>query len=177
MKEQYSTSRIQWSGLSWRLRVHQHTLKDGRVLERAVIEHPGSVVIVPMLEDQILFVSQYRLALNSTILELPAGNRGWEEDWLSSAKRELREETGYAAQNWLALGEIWLAPGLTNELMKIYCAADLQWDPLPADDDEEIELKPLPFDEAQAMALNGQLQDAKSIVALLRVKAHFSPDL
>ena len=177
MKDEYADSRIQWSGRSWRLRVYQQTSKDGRVFERGAIEHPGSVVIVPLLEDQVLFLSQYRLALNLTILELPAGTRGWEEDWLSCAKRELREETGYGAQNWLALGEFWPDPGITNDSMQIYRATDLHWNPLPADEDEEIELKPLPFDEALAMALNGELQDAKSIVALLRVKAHNSLDL
>ena len=177
MKDEYADSRIQWSGRSWRLRVYQQTSKDGRVFERGAIEHPGSVVIVPILEDQVLFLSQYRLALNSTILELPAGTRVWEEDWLSCSKRELREETGYRAEKWLALGEIWPAPGISNELMHVYAASDLHWDPLPADDDEEIELKPLSFDEAIAMASNGELQDAKSIVALLRFKAYYAPEL
>ena len=177
MKDRYTNSRILWSGRSWRLRVYQQAFEDGRILERGVIESPGSVVIVPMLEDQVLFLSQYRLALNSTILELPAGTRGWEEDWLSCAQRELREETGYRAEKWLALGEICPAPGLSNELMHVYAASDLHWDPLPADEDEEIELKPLSFDDAFTMALNGELQDAKSIVALLRVKTHYSTDL
>ncbi len=170
MKDQDANSRIQWSGRSWRLRVYQQTYKDGRTLEHGAIEHPGSVVIVPMIDDQVLLLSQYRLALDSTILELPAGTRGWEEDWLSCAQRELREETGYRAANWLSLGKVWPAPGLTDELMAIYIATDLQWDPLPADIDEKIELQPMLFEEAAAMALDGRLQDAKSIIAILRAK-------
>jgi ADP-ribose pyrophosphatase len=130
-----------------------------------------------MIGDQVLLLSQYRLAMDSTILELPAGTRGWEENWLSCAQRELREETGYRAANWVALGKIWPAPGITDELMAIYIATDLQWDPLPADIDEKIELKPMLFEEAAAMALDGRLQDAKSIIAILRAKGSSSKEV
>jgi ADP-ribose pyrophosphatase len=115
-------------------------------------------------------LSQYRLALDKAILELPAGTRSLDEEWQACAERELREETGYRGAKWISLGRVWPAPGITNELMAIYLATDLSWDPLPADEDEEIEVRPLPIDQAIEMALDGRLMDAKSIVGLLRAR-------
>lgn len=117
-------------------------------------------------------IRQYRLALGRSILELPAGTRDPGEDWLACARRELREEAGYRAENWTPLGKVWPAPGITDELMAVYLAADLHHDPLPADPDEEIELAPYPLDQLVGMAIDGRLQDAKSVVAILRARAH-----
>jgi ADP-ribose pyrophosphatase len=117
-------------------------------------------------------LKQYRLALDQTIFELPAGTREKGEDWLTCARRELREETGHRADKWTPLGQVWPAPGLTDERMAIYLATDLTVAPLPADVDEIIEVQPVPLDELAEMALNGQMQDAKSIVGIVRVVAH-----
>ncbi|MCI0394454.1 MAG: NUDIX hydrolase [Chloroflexi bacterium] len=164
-------SRVVWQGKSWRLRVDTVALPDG-VIERGVVEHPGSVVLVPLLEEQILMLRQYRPALEQTILELPAGTRGWDEAWLVCAQRELQEETGYRAGDFLPLGDVWPAPGMTDELMAFYLARDLSPAPLPADADEIIELQPMPLPELVTMALDGRLQDAKSVVGILRTAAH-----
>ena len=124
-----------------------------------------------MMEEQVLMLSQYRLALEQWIMELPAGTREPGEEWLLCARRELREETGYQAESWRSLGQVWPAPGLSNELMAIYLASDLSEAPLPPDPDEEIEVRPYPLDELVAMALDGRLQDAKSVVGILRAVA------
>jgi ADP-ribose pyrophosphatase len=101
-------------------------------------------------------------------LELPAGTREESEDWLNCARRELREETGYRAERWHSLGQLWPAPGLTNEIMAVYLATDLTEAPLQRDPDEEIEVRPYPMDELVAMAMDGRMQDAKSVVGILR---------
>lgn len=111
---------------------------------------------------------QYRLALDQWIVELPAGTREAGEDWLLCAQRELREETGYRATRWTTLGEVWPAPGLSNEMMSIYLAQDLIADPLAADPDEQLEVRPLPLSELITMAYDGRLRDAKSIIGILR---------
>ncbi len=111
---------------------------------------------------------QYRRALDQIILELPAGTRGWEEDWLACAQRELQEETGFRAKSLTFLGEVWPAPGVSNELMRLYLATELQPDPLPQDVDEEIELQPMRLSELAAMARDGRIRDAKSIIGILR---------
>lgn len=164
-------SEIVWQGRSWRLKVYRPADPGAQEQERGVIEHPGSVVIVPFQNGNVLMLRQYRLALQQQILELPAGTRNWEEDWLACAERELREETGYRGGRWKSLGTVWPAPGFTDELMAVYLAWELTWDPLPADIDEEIKLEPLPFETLVEMAIDGRLMDAKSIVGILRARS------
>ena len=170
-------SRIVWEG-KWRVRVDTFRLADGRVYERGVIDHPGAVVVVPLLPGddgpQVLMLRQYRPALDLTILELPAGTREPDEPWLLCAQRELREETGQRAATFAALGEVWAAPGLTNERMAVFLAEGLSGDPLPMDEDEQIAVEPWPLAELVAMALDGRLDDAKSVVGILRAARHLA---
>ena len=165
--------RLLWQGSSWQLRLVEQRLADGSTVQKGVINHPGSVLIVPLDGEQVLMLRQYRLSLDEWILELPAGTREKEESWLACAQRELREETGYQARRWTELGRVWPAPGLTNELMAIYIAQDLSAAPLPSDADEEIEVRLMALDELTKMAFDGRMQDAKSVVGILRVAAHF----
>ncbi len=161
---------------SWRLRLDTLQLPNGRTLEKGAIEHPGAVVLVPLRPSdngpEVLMLRQYRHVLDQVILELPAGTREWDEDWLACAQRELREETGHRAEKFTALGQVWPAPGLSDELMQLYLAEELTLAPLPGDEDEMIELAPTPLSELVEMAWNGRLQDAKSIVGILRT-AHY----
>ncbi len=170
-------SRIVWQG-KWRLRVDTFRLADGGVYERGVIDHPGAVVLVPLLPGddglRVLMLRQYRPALERTILELPAGTREADEPWLVCAQRELREETGQRAATFTALGEVWAAPGLTNERMAVFLAEGLSGDPLPMDDDEQITVEAWSLAELAAMAIDGRLDDAKSVVGILRAARHFS---
>jgi len=163
-------TRLVWDGPSWRFNVETLLLSDGSTLERGKIAHPGAVVLVPVLATEnvpiIVMIRQYRHVLNQTIWELPAGTRSWDEAWLLCAQRELQEETGYRASQFLHLGDIWPTPGLSDELMKLYLATDLSLDPLPADVDEEIEVVPMPLDVLMQMVQNGRIQDAKTIIGL-----------
>ncbi len=173
-------SRIVWEG-KWRVRVDTFRLADGRLYERGVIDHPGAVVIVPLLPGDdgphVLMLRQYRPALDRTILELPAGTREADEPWLVCAQRELREETGHRAATFTPLGEVWAAPGLTNERMAVFLAEGLSGDPLPMDADEEIAVEPWPLAELAAMAIDGRLDDAKSVVGILRAARHVASRL
>ena len=173
-------SRTVWEAASWRLRVDTLTTADGTELDKGIIEHPGAVVLIPVREAaaeagstptgslEILMISQYRHAIGETLLELPAGTREWEEAWLVCAQRELREETGYRADELVFIGEFWPSPGLSSELMRLYVATGLHPDPLPGDIDEEIEVKPMLLSQLVEMAENGQIMDAKSIVGVLK---------
>jgi nudix-type nucleoside diphosphatase (YffH/AdpP family) len=133
-----------------------------------IIEHVGAITVLPIDDSgRILFVRQYRHATGKELLELPAGTLDEGESAETCARREIREETGYAAGNLTKLGEFYLAPGYSTEYMVVYLATELQLAPLPGDLDEFITLVPVRVDEAYGMAFNGELQDGKSLAALL----------
>jgi ADP-ribose pyrophosphatase len=140
------------------------------------VEHPGAVCIVPILDEDVLMVRQYRTPIGKVLLELPAGTLdrlpdGSIEEPDRAAPRELGEETGYRAASWRPLGSFWSAPGFTEELMHLYLATDLV--PLAEysgpDADERLEVRRVPWREAVAWAEAGEIRDAKSLVGLLRL--------
>lgn len=137
---------------------------------REVAHHPGGAVVVPLFEDgQVLLVEQWRYPLQTRILELPAGKLGPGEDPLVAARRELEEETGYTAERLDHLSSIYTTPGFCDEILHIYAGRGLR--PLahgPRREEGELTmtLRILPFGEALAMARDGTLRDAKTIIGL-----------
>jgi len=154
-------------GRALTVRVDRVRLPGGRETSLEVVEHPGSVVIVPVAGGgEILFVRQYRHAIGRDLLELPAGTLHAGEDPAECAGRELREETGQAADELLPLGDFYLAPGTSGEHMHAYAAAGLRVDPLPADEDEDLSLEAIPSADVRRMLAGAAFQDAKTIAAL-----------
>lgn len=164
-------STILWQG-KWTFRLDHMRLDNGKPFDLALIDHPGSVVLVPLLGAEVLMVEQYRPVIGRTVLELPAGTLDGDEPHLEAAQRELREETGYRAARLTHLGEMLPSPGTTNEVMQIYLAQELIYDPLPMDDDEVISVVAVPLADLVAQALAGELPDAKSVVGALRAHMH-----
>jgi ADP-ribose diphosphatase len=178
LRERLVSSRVLHRGRVLEFRVDEVETPDGHRSTRDIAAHPGGVAIVAIdPEGAVLLVRQWRHAAGRALLEIPAGTldrdaNGHVEDHAGAAKRELEEETGFRARTWRHLGSFYTAPGFTDELMELYLATDL----VPADEgrlgpdeDERLELERLPFDRAVAMADNGEIEDAKSIVGLLRV--------
>jgi ADP-ribose pyrophosphatase len=146
---------------------------DGRETKFDIIEHGGSVVIVPLdAEGNLLFVRQYRHAAGGDLLELPAGTLDEDEEPEACAAREIREETGFAAGKLKKLGEFYLAPGYSTEFMVVFLATELAHAPLEADADEFLSLERIPINEAFEMAERGEMPDAKSLAALLLARKH-----
>jgi len=144
---------------------------DGRETKFDIIEHGGSVVIVPIdAEGNLLFVRQYRHAAGADLLELPAGTRDGNEPFEECAAREIREETGMEAGSLQKVGEFYLAPGYSTEFMGVFVATNLKHNPLDADDDEFLSVEKIPVKEAFALAGRGEMPDAKSLAALLLAK-------
>ena len=148
---------------------------DGHRSTRDIAGHPGGVCVVAIdAGDRVLFVRQWRHATGGALLEIPAGtldrhDDGSVEEHAGAAARELEEETGSVAGTWRYLGAFYTAPGFTNELMHLYLATDVRAADaggLGPDDDERLELRPIPFDEAVAMAERGEIRDAKSLIGL-----------
>jgi len=168
---------IVYQGHAFSVRRDQVRLPNEIIARLDIIEHPGAVTILPLDADgQILFVRQYRHAAGKELLEMPAGTLDEGEPPEACALREIREETGYAAGKMVKLGEFYLAPGYSTEYMSVFLATDLRLSPLPRDEDELITLERVPVERAYQLALNGELQDGKSLAALLLARDFILPD-
>lgn len=155
--------------------IRRDTLKtpDGRETKFDIVEHGGSVIIIPIDSDgNLLFVRQYRHAANMDLLELPAGTRDKNEPYEECAAREIREETGMEAGTLKHIGSFYLAPGYSTEYMGVFLALDLKHNPLEADDDEFLSVEKIPVREAILSAERGEMPDAKSLAALLLARPH-----
>jgi ADP-ribose pyrophosphatase len=156
-------------------RIRRDTLKtpDGHETKLEIIEHGGSVVIVPIDDDgNVLFVRQYRHATGGDLLELPAGTRDGEEPYEECAAREIREETGMAANQLQKVGDFYLAPGYSSEFMAVFLATGLEHNPLKADDDEFLQVERFPVKDVTGMFERSEIADAKSLAAWLLAKPY-----
>lgn len=144
-------------------------LSDGYKSIREVVHHSGGVVIVAEKENKILMVQQYRYPTQETLYELPAGKLDkLNEDIISAAKRELEEETGHVAKQWESLGFIWTSPGFCNEKLYLFKATDLTFKGQHLDEGEILNYIQIDKDKVFNMIKNGEINDAKTISALMR---------
>ncbi|MBU6275216.1 MAG: NUDIX hydrolase [Planctomycetes bacterium] len=154
------------------VRVVQHCA-DGTLHERQVVDHPGSVVVIPVTPSgNVCLVEVARVAVGATLLELPAGTLDRPEPPAAAAARELVEETGYRAGTITALGAFWMSPGILRERMHLFVAEGLVAGPQELEPGEEIRTREVSIDEAVAMCLDGRIEDAKSIAGLLVFDRH-----
>ncbi|UXH76302.1 NUDIX domain-containing protein [Roseateles amylovorans] len=143
-------------------------LPDGREATREYIRHPGAAVIVPLLDDgRVLLERQYRYPMGRVMLELPAGKLDADESALTCARRELLEETGYTAREWAHAGVLHNAIAYSDERIEIFFARGLTQGERRLDEGEFLDLVLHTEAELDAMALNGQLTDAKTLIGLL----------
>jgi ADP-ribose pyrophosphatase len=144
------------------------TTPDGGEHEREIVRHPGAVVILPILpEGQIVFVKNYRVAVDETLIELPAGTLDQDEPPQKTAERELAEETGYRAGKIEHLLTFCMSPGILDEKMHLFLATDLTPGEAALEPGEDIEPFLCPWEEALKLAQAGEIRDAKSLVGLL----------
>ncbi|HLO18189.1 MAG TPA: NUDIX hydrolase [Anaerolineales bacterium] len=160
-------------GRAFKIRRDYLKTPDGLETKLEIVEHGGSVVLIPIDEEgNLLFVRQYRHAAGKNILELPAGTRDENEPYEKCAAREIREETGMEAEKLQKVGEFYLAPGYSTEFMMVFLATELKENPLKADYDEFLELEKFPVKRALEMAAHGEVPDAKSLAALLLARSY-----
>jgi len=139
---------------------------------REIVVHPGSVVVVPMVtDDDVCLIEVVRVAVGRTLWELPAGTLDRVESLTEAARRELLEETGYRAGRIEPAGGFWMSPGILHERMHLFVASDLTAGPQALEPGEQIHPRVLPWTEAVTMCLDGRIEDAKTVAAILLMDA------
>jgi ADP-ribose pyrophosphatase len=158
-----------WQGRLLDVHRDRVRLPDGSEGVREYVVHPGAVVIIPVLPDgRLIFERQYRYPVGRVMLELPAGKIDPNEDPLLTAKRELHEETGHAADQWRHLGTMHPTIGYANERIEIFLAQGLvSLGQNALDEGEFLELVELSLPEAMEVVRRGELTDGKTLSALL----------
>lgn len=146
----------------------RQTSPAGEDLEREVVVHPGAVAIIPMVDaEHVCLIRNFRIAVGKTLVEVPAGTLEPNEPPIETARRELIEETGYTAGKMEAVTKFYMSPGIQNELMHCFVATDLTPGDSHREAGEEIQNLVVAWDEAMAMLDRGEIEDSKSIAALL----------
>ena len=145
-------------------------LSNGNTTVREVIRHIGAVCVIPVTDDnRVIMERQFRYPLNKVILEIPAGKLDApDEDRLSAIRRELREETGYTADEWTELGDFHPAPAYSDEFITMYLARGLHKGERHLDDDEFLDVYAIPLSELVEDVIAGRISDAKTQVCILK---------
>ncbi|MBR8834474.1 MAG: NUDIX hydrolase [Stigonema ocellatum SAG 48.90 = DSM 106950] len=162
--------RLFFKGRKFNFEVNRLRLPNNVEGEWECIRHPGGALAVPVTaEGQLILVRQYRFAVQGRVLEFPAGTLEPNEEPLVTIQREIEEETGYRAHKWQKLGEFFLAPGYSDEIIYTYLAQDLEKLEIPPkqDDDEDIETVLLTPEQLEKAIMDGEPVDAKSISSFL----------
>ena len=148
-------------------------LPNGKESVREVCLHIGAVAIIPILDDgRVVMERQFRYPHGRVFLEIPAGKLdSRDEDTLSAAKRELREETGATAERYTDLGVMIPSPAILAERINIYLAEGLSFGDRELDDDEFLDVEFIPLEELYGMVLRGEIEDAKTAIAVMKAYA------
>jgi ADP-ribose pyrophosphatase len=145
------------------------TLPNGRRTEMAMVRHPGSIGVVPLIDERhVLMEHQYRPCIGATLLEIPAGTLEPGESPLACAGRELEEETGYTAAEFIDLGRTHILPAYSDEVIHLFIACGLALAKPRPDPDEIIRTQIYPLDRLMDMIVAGEISDALTVLALQR---------
>lgn len=172
LTEKQLTAEYIFKGKIINLRRDTAILPNGNTAFREVVEHNGGVCVVPITDDgKIIMVEQYRYPYSEIIWEIPAGKRdSSDEDPLSTGKRELKEEVGAYSDNYTFLGKLYPTPGYCGEVIWMYAATNLTLMKSTPDVDEFLNVKAFPIEELVDKILAGEITDAKTQAAILKVK-------
>jgi 8-oxo-dGTP pyrophosphatase MutT (NUDIX family) len=163
-------SELVWQGRIASVRNERFRHEDGEVVDREVVGHPGAVSIVACDDSHVWMVRQPREPVGEfDLLELPAGKLDVEgEPPLETAKRELAEEIGKAAETWEHLHTFWMSPGFSDERMHVYLATGLRDAGAETEEDERIDIEPWPLERLDDLIR--ECRDSKSLVGLLMLR-------
>ncbi len=169
LKEKTVTSETKFEGRIFKVRIENVELENGQAAYREFVDHPGGVGIVAITPDKkMLMVKQYRKAIEDETIEIPAGKLERGEDPLECGMRELEEETGYKAREFISLGFLYPSPGFTDEKTYVYLAKDLYKGMVNPDEDEFLDILEVPIEEIKSKIMNNEINDAKTIIGFFK---------
>ena len=172
LEEKQLSAEYMYKGKIINLRRDKALLPNGNTATREVVEHNGGVCVAALTDnDEVLFVRQFRYPYMEVIPEIPAGKRdSAEEDPLQCGIRELKEETGATAEKFIPLGKLYPSPGYCGEIIWMYAATGLSYGEQNPDDDEFLTVEKISLNKAVEMILSGEITDAKTQAAVLKLK-------
>ncbi len=170
LREETIGTKSVFEGNIIKVRVDTVRLPNGGEGTREIVEHPGGVAVVALDNEQnVYLVRQYRRPFDKIILEIPAGKLDHAgEDPFDCCVRELKEETGLTAERFDYLGAFMVSPGFCREWIHIYLARGLSAGDMNLDPDEFLEVEKLPLSQVMEMIMNNQLEDAKTVIGILK---------
>ena len=167
------TSELVLEGGMLQVKRDQVRLPSGNQSQREFIMHPGAVLVIPLLDNgNLLLERQFRYPLNRVFIELPAGKIDPDEAILVTGQRELLEETGYTAKEWVYLGLQHPCIGYSDEVIYMFIARGLLAGEAMQDEDEQLELFEASLEACLEMVATQQITDAKTILALMYLEKH-----
>ncbi len=169
LREKTLSSTTAYQGRLLRFRLDTAQLPDGQQASREVIEHPGGVGVVAVTDaGEVLLVRQFRYPYGKILTEIPAGKRDPGEQPEQTGRRELAEETGYRADSFTYLGQVYPTPGYCDEVIHLYLATGLTAGDTHPDEDEFLEVEHRPLEVAVQQVLAGDFADAKTQIGILK---------
>ncbi|MCD2136934.1 NUDIX domain-containing protein [Salinicoccus halitifaciens] len=147
-------------------------LPDGETSYREIVHHNGAVAIIPVHEDHLYFVRQFRVPTGEVLLEIPAGKVERDEAPADTAEKELKEEIGAVSPEIRKLYEFYTAPGFASELIHLYIAEELKFEAQALEADEFLDIEKVHVDSLRSALEEGKFRDAKTIIAVQYVLAH-----
>ena len=161
-----------FNGRVIRVTVDKVQLEDGTTSTREIVHHHGGACILPVDADgSVTMLRQFRYAFGEEIWELPAGKLEADEDPFEAAKRELSEECGLTADNYISLGQFYPTVGYDTEVIYTWVATGLHKTQMHLDADEFLTPDRVPLDKAYEMVMSGEIKDGKTIAGILKLKA------
>lgn len=162
-----------FAGKVFRVGLRDVVLENGEQSKREVVYHNGGVAVLPIDEQgNVYFVRQYRSAFEREVLEIPAGKLEKGENHLEAGKRELQEETGFTAKEFIYLGEYWPTVGYCSERIYLYLAKGLTAGETNFDSDEFITTEKMPYNQMYKMCMDNEIRDGKTQIAVLKAKGY-----
>jgi ADP-ribose pyrophosphatase len=161
------SSELVYDGGMLKVRKDRVRLPDGGTAQREYVQHPGAVIIIPMLDaDTVLMERQFRYAVGKHFYELPAGKIERGEEPFATAQRELIEECGYTAASWRHLATLHPCVGYSDERFELYLARELTHVGRALDEGEFLDVVPMTIDEIRGAVLDGRITDVKVVAGL-----------